>query len=321
MKNHHNFMPLVMPLVPIKKYILCLLCVFLANCTQQYEGPPLTKSPKTATSKPYTIDGQDYYPQAHYELTQEGLASHYGGPDGLHGSFTSTGERFNMYQLTAAHKTLPLPCVIHVKNLENGKSIVLTVNDRGPFVSDRILDVSVQAAQCLGFYEKGLARVRIKTLVRESLQLVQQKKLYARLRKYTAPLGIPLETRTSTGASCCAPAQKNYGSQKTFVCDPMTQENFPLPQTPAKTFFPAKPLKTYVLSASAVQKSPAYVTVCLFSLHDALSVENKARAYGKTNLRKEKNGLFRVIVGPFYQLANARNVQKKISGARIWLKK
>jgi rare lipoprotein A (peptidoglycan hydrolase) len=154
---------------PFLNLFFCLFPLFLlSGCVAPEQQ---TLSPKRATSRPYVINNQRYTPQHHYELTETGLASHYGGPDGCHGSLTSTGERFNMFELTAAHKTLPLPSVIFVENLENGKSVKLTVNDRGPFIGDRILDVSVEAAKYLGFYEKGLAQVKITTLVDESVAL------------------------------------------------------------------------------------------------------------------------------------------------------
>ena len=165
---------------PFLNLFFCLFpLLFLSGCVAPEQR---TLSPKRATSRPYVINNQRYTPQHHYELTETGLASHYGGPDGCHGSLTSTGERFNMFELTAAHKTLPLPCVIFVENLENGKSVKLTVNDRGPFVGERILDVSVEAAKHLGFYEKGLAQVKITTLVDESVALCAAQQMKKRER-------------------------------------------------------------------------------------------------------------------------------------------
>lgn len=146
----------------------------LSGCSStvvpEYSGPR-TKSPKKATSRPYEINGICYYPQDYYELCEEGIASYYGPGDGFDGCPTATGERFDMWGMTGAHKTLPLPCVVLVRNLENGREAKLKVNDRGPFKPGRIIDVSAKAAQVLGFYNKGTARVRINTLVDESLSL------------------------------------------------------------------------------------------------------------------------------------------------------
>lgn len=137
-----------------------------------------TFSPFRPTSRPYQIKGVWYYPQSHYELDETGVSSYYGGPDGCHGLPTATGERFDMFELTAAHKTVPLPCVALVTNLENGRMIKVKINDRGPFKNNRILDLSVRAAQILGFYEKGTAMVRIQTLPDESVLLAENIKAF-----------------------------------------------------------------------------------------------------------------------------------------------
>lgn len=138
-----------------------------------------TMAPVNAQSKPYRItnsfhkDGQWFAPQLHYELQETGIASCYGDGDGTHLQKTATGEVFDTFLMTAAHRTLPLPCVVLVENLENGRSARLKVNDRGPFAKNRILDVSIQAARALGFYDKGTACVRVTTLVPESVALAQ----------------------------------------------------------------------------------------------------------------------------------------------------
>ncbi len=155
--------------------VICL-CSLLAACSSGPETPEFcslgkTTSPKKATSRPYQIKGIWYYPQPHYEYEEEGMASYYGGGDIFHGRPTATGERFDMNEVTAAHKTLPLPCVVKVVNLENGREIDVKVNDRGPFVEGRIIDLSRRTAQLLGFEKKGTAKVRVYTLVPESLAL------------------------------------------------------------------------------------------------------------------------------------------------------
>lgn len=153
-----------------------LACCFLAACSStereiRVTSGPCTSAPKKATSRPYQIKGIWYYPQPHFEYEDEGIASYYGGGDVFHGRPTATGEIFDMNGVTAAHKTLPLPCMAEVTNLENGRQITLKVNDRGPFVEGRIIDVSRRVAQLLGFEGKGTAKVRVRTLILESLAL------------------------------------------------------------------------------------------------------------------------------------------------------
>jgi rare lipoprotein A len=94
---------------------------------------------------------------------QYGVASWYGGE--FHGRSTSSGEVYDMYQLTCAHNTLPLGTVVMVTNIENGRSLELKVNDRGPFVKERIIDVSYAASQMLGIWEKGTAPVKVEVVV------------------------------------------------------------------------------------------------------------------------------------------------------------
>ncbi|MGH8354986.1 MAG: septal ring lytic transglycosylase RlpA family protein, partial [Pseudomonas sp.] len=109
---------------------------------------------------PYTVLGKTYYPMPdarRYQAT--GVASWYGTK--FHGQATANGETYDLYGMSAAHKTLPLPSYVRVTNLENGKSVILRVNDRGPFYSDRIIDLSFAAAKKLGYAEVGTARVRV----------------------------------------------------------------------------------------------------------------------------------------------------------------
>lgn len=111
-------------------------------------------------ASPYVVLGKKYYPiQSAHKYRQTGTASWYGTK--FHGLQTANGETYDLYGMTAAHKTLPLPSYVKVTNLENGRSVTLRVNDRGPFYSDRIIDLSFAAAKKLGFAEKGVARVSV----------------------------------------------------------------------------------------------------------------------------------------------------------------
>lgn len=108
---------------------------------------------------PYQMYGTWYYPEHDPDYNEVGIASWYGEP--FHGRATANGSVYDMNALTAAHKTLPMPSLVMVTNLENGRSLTLTVNDRGPFTTGRIIDVSRRAAQLLGFSEQGTTLVRI----------------------------------------------------------------------------------------------------------------------------------------------------------------
>ena len=111
-------------------------------------------------ANPYTVLGKTYYPiQDGRKYREEGTASWYGTK--FHHQDTANGEKYDLYGMSAAHKTLPLPTYVKVTNLENGRSVVLRVNDRGPFYSDRVIDLSFAAAKKLGYAERGTARVRV----------------------------------------------------------------------------------------------------------------------------------------------------------------
>ncbi|MEQ8441751.1 MAG: septal ring lytic transglycosylase RlpA family protein [Alphaproteobacteria bacterium] len=118
---------------------------------------------------PYQINGVWYYPAEDDDYVEEGIASWYG--PGFHGRQTANGAEFDENLVSAAHRTLPMPSMVRVTNLENGRSIRVIINDRGPFAHSRIIDMSRRGAQLLGFENQGTALVRVEFLAEESRQL------------------------------------------------------------------------------------------------------------------------------------------------------
>jgi peptidoglycan lytic transglycosylase len=118
--------------------------------------------PHFKVGSPYKVNGRWYHPTVVNSYEATGIASWYGSD--YHGRLTANGELYDMYALSAAHPTLQLPSLVRVTNLENGKSLVLRVNDRGPFVKNRLIDLSWAAAHELGFERRGLARVHVSFL-------------------------------------------------------------------------------------------------------------------------------------------------------------
>lgn len=114
----------------------------------------------------YTALGQTYTPREDYNYVETGMASWYGSD--FHNKRTANGEKYDMRAITAAHRTLPLPSIVRVTNLENGKSIIARVNDRGPYVKNRIIDLSEKGAELLGYKMQGTARVKVEVMEKES---------------------------------------------------------------------------------------------------------------------------------------------------------
>src|SRR5271168_558722 len=164
-------------------------------------GDPVPKGGGTyRVGKPYTVAGRVYVPEEDPGYREEGLASWYG--DDFHGRLTANGEVFDMASLTAAHPTLPMPCYARVTNLGNGKSLIVRVNDRGPYHGNRLIDVSNKAAELLDFKGNGVARVRVEYVGRAPLEGSDDRQLMATLR---------------TGAPAPAPSLVRVASARPFV--------------------------------------------------------------------------------------------------------
>jgi rare lipoprotein A len=144
-------------------------------------GQPVPKGGGTyRVGKPYVIAGRTYVPREDANYRAEGQASWYGAD--FQGRLTANGEVFDMKSLSAAHPTLPLPSYVRVTNLENRRSVVVRVNDRGPYHDNRVIDVSVRAAKLLGFFDRGVAHVRVEYVGRAALSGSDDNELAESLR-------------------------------------------------------------------------------------------------------------------------------------------
>src|ERR1700681_775574 len=198
-------------------------CLMLANCASSGKfasrvdpkygvsssprvvafGEPVPKGGGVyRVGKPYTVAGRVYVPEEDVNYREDGLASWYG--DDFHGRLTANGEVFDMESLTAAHPTLPMPCYARVTNLSNGKSLVVRVNDRGPYHGNRLMDVSSRAAELLEFKGNGVAHVRVEYVGRAPLEGSDDRQLMATL---------------STGVPAPAPSVVRVASARPFVPD------------------------------------------------------------------------------------------------------
>ena len=163
--------------------LFCLL-VILSGCSSKTHDSTgkATTGKKPATQRPYVIEHRTYYPIPSSEgYSEKGLASWYGRK--FHGRRTANGETYNMYGHTAAHKTLPMNTMLLVKNLSNGKSAVVRINDRGPFIRNRIIDLTYTTAKKLDIIKDGTAKVKIVALGEEKKIPAKQKVASRQSRK------------------------------------------------------------------------------------------------------------------------------------------
>ena len=207
---------------------LLLSCLALANCsssskkvTSRYDsrlgvsasprviepGQPVPKGGGTyRVGRPYTVGGRLYVPEDNRRYRAEGVASWYG--DDFHGRLTANGEIYDMEAISAAHPTLPIPSYARVTNLRNGRSIIVRVNDRGPYHNDRLIDLSSRAADLLEFRRGGLARVRVEYAGAAPLEGTDDRQLLATLRE-----GRPAPTPAVVRVAEPAPPPRGRGQE------------------------------------------------------------------------------------------------------------
>ena len=181
----------------------CAETQFLISTTKRLQDSAYAGYGDYKVGKPYQIKGTWYYPAEDWDYDETGIASWY-GPN-FHGKDTANGETYDQNDLTAAHRTLPMPSFVRVVNLENGRAIVLRINDRGPFAKGRIIDVSRRGAQLLGFEKQGTAKVRVEILAERS-QAVKSALLGERqIAREGSPIKVSKLPKASVSSTELAP--------------------------------------------------------------------------------------------------------------------
>jgi rare lipoprotein A len=229
--------------------------------------------------RPYRVDGVTYVPRVDPAYDEVGMASWYGAE--FHGKRTANGDVFDMNALSAAHKTLPMPSRVRVTNLENGRMLVVTVNDRGPFVRGRIIDLSRRAAQLLGFEGSGVAKVRVEVLPGDGERLLAER----------TPVRPTVAAAVSVSAVAPPPAPPKFSLIRSAAA--------------AEPVDPAPRLLFIQGGAFRHQDNAA-------RLADALS------AFGPTRITAVELGgriLYRVRLGPLYDRDQARGLLARVAAA------
>lgn len=289
------------------------------------EAPPADYK----VGNPYQINGEWYYPQEDYNHDETGIASWYGTK--FHGRKTANGEIYDMNALTAAHRTLPMPSYVRVTNLENGRSLVLRINDRGPFARARVIDISRRGAQLLGFQNNGTAKVRVQILADKSRALKARLKGQQELAEVGSPITIKRLPKAKVAAETLAPppgGQSNASIVASAEPPPRLTASNTAQATDASPPAPAaldNPVNGEV-NVATVPATHIFVQAGAFSqFENANKVRARLSAVGPVKVSSVLIGgrdLFRVRVGPLKSVQAADKMLEQVAqagypGARI----
>ncbi|MES1200866.1 MAG: septal ring lytic transglycosylase RlpA family protein [Pseudomonadota bacterium] len=245
---------------------------------------------------PYQVNGRWYVPAAEPGYNMVGQASWYGPT--FHGQSTASGETYDQEAMTAAHPTLPLNSLVQVTNLENGREVILRVNDRGPFVGDRLIDVSHKAAEVLGFDRQGQARVNVRYLGPAPRHVTDG--VAAQERAAPAPSAAPVVTQVAAGPTSLLPSASSRTQEQAEAGAPV--EFAPIAQT-----------ATVTPVSYTVPSGDYYVQVGAFSNPaNAQHVEASVRAAGQVQIAAQGQ-LYRVRIGPFPDRQAAASAQRTLA--------
>lgn len=294
-----------------------------AGCAEAQLGAHVAKSLGQGTGggvykvgNPYKIDGEWYYPAENENYDNKGIASWY-GPN-FHGKPTANGEVFDQNLITAAHPTLPMPIYARVTNLENGRSLVVRINDRGPFVSDREIDLSRRSAELLGYLNKGTARVRVQYLRRAPLDGdVPDIQSVVADGGFTAPPPQQPSDRDTAIAAPTGPVQvasltpaypvvAAAGTLLPSDMAPIADDPIPSQATPQSSSLSAAPLPgTYVQAGAFANQANA----------EALKIQLSDLGRVDVNpINVDGTDLYRVRVGPVENPQAASDLLQQLTG-------
>jgi rare lipoprotein A len=282
-----------------------------SSTARPYSGPPPPGSTSglRGTEKPYQIKGIWYYPKADPDYDERGIGSWYG--EQFHNRRTANGEIFDMDLPSAAHKTLPLPSIVEVTNLDNGRKMQVRVNDRGPFVDGRIIDLSKAAAEQLGYGRAGVARVRVRYIGPAAKTPFDQRRMIAATPPPSEPRPQPSYApppKARVYATGLPPAQPAYGPPPPpKAADPGYVPY--APSAPSAPLVPAEPAPVLasayrVQAGSFASRDNAERAVAQLSGAGEASIESVERSQGV---------LYRVVVKAGPDEADAFGVRDRVA--------
>lgn len=321
---------------PVAKSALlaCVLPLMLVACSSQRARPKVTTGSGGAHYKvgdPYQIKGIWYYPKEDYSYDETGIASWYGAD--FHDQKTANGEIFNKNELTAAHATLPMPSLARVTNLENGRSLVVRINDRGPFSGARLIDVSQRAAQLLGFEQQGTAKVRVQVLADESKAIADAMRRYGSPAPETVKVASALPAAPAPSTAVTSRPLEPVAGQRVSespltapsaspaALAPPVQSDVPLPTNRAE----AAAMMQVIQPVPEVRQLPVtgpsqiYIQAGAFTKQDnAVRLKQKLARLGHVSVAPAAvRGVqyYRVRIGPIVDVTTADKMLRKVMQA------
>lgn len=305
-------------------FALCALTTFISACAETQfiaqtlkvsnnkEEQPQSSYGQYKIGNPYQIKGVWYYPQEDFEYDETGIGSWYGPK--FHGRKTANGETYDMNGISAAHRTLPMPSFVRVTNLDNGRTLNVRINDRGPYAHGRILDLSRRAAQLLGYEKQGTARIRVRILAEESRAIAARLKGESDLAQVGSPITVDKMPKPTVAAQTLPPpdsADQNLASASDLppppepILQPVSTEQVADLQTNGD-----------VTLEPVNQNSNIFIQAGAFSNFDnANRVRARLSGIGPVKVSPVLvNGqdLFRVRVGPLASVAEADHMLEQV---------
>ncbi len=312
--------------------LLVVVAVMLAACAETQLAIHSAKrvvgaveekpSARYKVGSPYQIGGTWYYPKENYGYDETGIASWYGAK--FHGRRTANDEIYDMNTLTAAHRTLPMPSYVRVTNLENGRSLVLKVNDRGPFAKGRIIDISRRGSQLLGFQKKGTAKVRVQILADKSRALAVRMKNQTELAKVGSPITVKRLPKAKVNAQSLPPPPGASASSGTVeAAPPPVNRGSPPPPTTVQRPKSISRVAPQPVNGNISQKpvgaSNIFVQAGAFGQYaNANRVKARLASVGPvkiSNVLVNGRDLYRVRVGPLTNVAAADRMLETVAKA------
>ncbi len=311
------------------RVFVSFLLIFLTSCTSVELAANLGKkafikseSKKVSKAtykigKPYIIENKTYYPKKNLNYNEKGIASWYGPK--FHGKLTANGEIFNQYELTAAHKTLPLPSAVKVTNLKNNLSVIVRINDRGPFVNDRIIDLSYESAKKIKLLNTGTGYVKVQLLRSESILLekLAKKGQFPEISKILKKTIPPIKQANYSNVSIkkITSENNNFFNKDQKINKRLRKDIDNIEKKVQLMRINQKKFKIWIQIASFSTSKSAKLLKSKFKSLNNISI-NKVNINGKN--------FYRVRVGPYYNVRESQQtfnflINRGMEGTRLFV--